>query len=100
MKKLTFIFGMGILVASCSPKTAEVADKVSEPEAMSFPNETVASGFKSYGSDCTKCHKAKEIKKYSREEWNKILPNMSSMAKIDDATQASIDTYINWELAR
>jgi hypothetical protein len=31
---------------------------------------------------------------YTAEQWNKILPNMSKKAKIDDATQESIRKYL------
>lgn len=97
MKKISFIIALGALMVACSPKTAEVAETV---ETLNFPNETVSTGYALYGSDCAKCHKAKEVKKYTREQWDKILPNMAKKAKLEGDQEATIDAYINWELAR
>jgi len=100
MKKTFFTLGSVIFLVSCSPKTAEVTTTPAVSEPMTFPNETVSTGFALYGSECTQCHKAKTVNKYSREEWNKILPNMAQKAKIDDGQEAAVDAYINWELAK
>ncbi len=97
MKKFAFILGLGTLIVACSPKTTTVAEA---PETLNFPNETVSNGFALYGTECSKCHKAKEVKKYSREDWNTILPRMAKKAKLEGDQEATIDAYINWELAR
>lgn len=87
----------GMTLVACSPKTAPVETTV---ETLEFPNETVSNGYALYGEQCTKCHKAKEVKKYTREDWNGILPRMAKKAGIDATQEATIDEYINWELAR
>jgi len=97
MKNSALIIGLGMIFFACSPKTTEVTETA---EILNFPNETVSTGYALYGSECTKCHKAKEVKKYSREEWNKILPSMAKKAKLVADQEATIDAYVNWELAR
>lgn len=97
MKNIALILGLGALIFACTPKTTEVADTA---ETLNFPNETVSNGFALYGTECSKCHKAKEVKKYSREDWNTILPRMAKKAKLEGDQEATIDAYINWELAR
>ena len=51
-------------------------------------------GKKLYVTHCTSCHSMKAPFEYTTEQWNKILPNMSKKAKIDDATQESIRKYL------
>lgn len=97
MKKITLLFGLGLFMVACSPKTTTVAETA---EVLNFPNETVSTGFALYGEKCTRCHKAKTAKDFTREEWNKILPNMAKKAKLEGDQEATIDAYINWELAR
>lgn len=97
MKKITLLFGLGLFLIACSPKTAEVTEKA---ETLTFPNETVSTGFALYGEKCTRCHKAKTVKDFTREEWNSILPRMAKKAKLEGEEETTIDTYINWELER
>lgn len=97
MKKITLLFGLGLFFVACSPKTTSVAE---EAEVLNFPNETVSTGYALYGQQCAKCHKAKTVKDFSREEWNSILPRMAKKAKLEEGQEAKIDAYINWELER
>lgn len=95
MKKLFFsLFAVGLL-AACTPKTQEVVDTV---ESMKFPNDRVGEGYSYYSTTCARCHNAKTVTDYSREQWDKILPNMAQRAKMDTISTAKVDEYINWIL--
>lgn len=96
MKLVAFSFVVALIV-SCSPKTTPMVEEI---KPMEFPNETVSEGFALFSTACTKCHKAKVIKNYSREAWNKILPKMATKAKLIDNQETTIDAYINWELGK
>ena len=97
MKKIVLLFGLGLFLIGCSPKTTTVKEDV---ETLNFPNETVSTGYAIYGGQCTKCHKANTVKNYSREAWDSILADMAKRAKLSDDQKSSVDAYINWELAR
>ena len=87
----------GMAMASCSSKTTTVDTK---EETKKFPNTKVEEGFALNAEHCTKCHKLKDTKAYSREQWDKILPNMAKKAKITAEQEATINEYINWELSQ
>lgn len=99
MKSKALIFVGVLVLVSCSPKTTSVAEDA-KAETMKFPNATVEEGFNLMAQSCTRCHKLKTVKNYSREQWNGILPNMAKKAKITSEQEAKIDEYINWELKR
>ena len=44
-------------------------------------------GKKLYVTHCTSCHSMKAPFEYTAEQWNRILPNMSKKAKIDEESQ-------------
>lgn len=97
MKIIAFLFALITVAISCSPKTTPVVEEV---KTMEFPNTTVSEGYALYSSACTKCHKAKVVTNFSRDQWNKILPKMAGKAKISDQQKETIDAYINWELGK
>jgi len=96
MKKLMLGFAAITLLAACGTKS--VAETVEEAP-LEFPNETIAAGYALYSSDCSKCHRAKTVENFSREQWDEILPKMARKAKISDEQELQINEYINWELA-
>lgn len=89
------IFIGGLTLVSCSPKTTTVDTK---EEVITFPNATVEEGFNLQAQHCARCHKLKTVDNYSREQWDKILPNMARKAKLTAEQEATINEYINWEL--
>jgi mono/diheme cytochrome c family protein len=95
MKFKALIFTAFVALASCSPKTTTVETK---EESIKFPNAKVEEGFNLQAQHCTACHKLKTVDDYSREQWDKILPNMAKKAKITPEQEATINEYINWEL--
>lgn len=98
MKKTLFTIGIAAtaVLYSCSPATTEAAaeDAVDAVEM----SETVSSGKTVYQNDCTKCHGAKVIDKYSKEQWDKILPNMIKKAELGETAAAQVSAYVYWEL--
>lgn len=82
-----------LLLVSCGQKVEQV-----DVESMNFPSTEVENGYNLYAQNCNRCHRLKTVDNYTREQWDKILPNMARKAKITDEQQATIDQYINWEL--
>lgn len=95
MKKLVFLGSIGLLIASCTPKTTEIIEEV---ESMEFPNDTVKEGYGLYAANCGKCHGLKTVTDYSQERWNQVLPPMADKAKITDEEEAKIAAYVTWVL--
>lgn len=94
MKKIIFV-GVLAILASCTPKTAEIVETV---EPVSYPTTEIAQGKGLYDTKCTTCHKMKTVDKYTTEEWAKILPNMAKKAKLPDNETALIQEFVTWEL--
>lgn len=95
MKFKALIFMGALAVVSCGPKTTTVS---TEEKAMNFPNAKVEDGYNLYAQSCNRCHKLKTVEDYSREQWDKILPNMAKKAKLTPEQEATVNEYINWEL--
>ena len=95
MKKIIFV-GVVAILASCTPKTAEVVEAATP---VTNPNAEVAQGKGLYDSKCSACHKLKTVDKYSTEQWAKILPDMAGKAKLPDNETALIQEFITWELS-
>jgi len=95
MKKIIFI-GVVAILASCTPKTAEVVETVTP---VTYPTAEIAQGQYLYEGKCATCHKLKTVDKYSTEQWAKILPDMANKAKLPDNETALIQEFITWELA-
>lgn len=94
MKKIIFV-GVVAILASCTPKTAEV---VETETPIVYPTSEIAQGKGLYDSKCSTCHKLKTVDKYSTEEWSTILPRMAEKAKLPDNETALIQEFITWEL--
>lgn len=97
MKKLTLLAGVFFTIVACAPKTTEgVTEEVNEKAEMP---EFALAGRTMMEDNCVKCHKLKEVDRYTSEQWSKILPKMAKKAKLEPAQTASIQEYITWELA-
>lgn len=94
MKKMIFV-GVVAILASCTPKTAEV---VETKTTVTYPTTEIAQGKGLYDTKCSTCHKLKIVDKYTTEQWAKILPNMAEKAKLPDSETALIQEFITWEL--
>ena len=98
MKFYTISISLIALFAFTSCGNKKVATETKET-SKKFPNEKIEEGFNLSAEYCVKCHKLKVVDDYSREQWDKILPNMARKAKITPEQEAAINEYINWELA-
>lgn len=94
MKNIFFLASSLIVLAACTPKTAEVIEPV---ETVTFPNTDVASGSKLYAENCGKCHKLKTVTNYSTEQWKTIVPKMAKKAKIDGTAESQVLQYVLWK---
>ncbi len=95
MKKIILI-GVVAILASCTPKTAEVVETATP---VTYPTAEIAQGKGLYDSKCSACHKLKTVDNFTTEQWAKILPNMAKQAKLPDSETALIQEFITWELA-
>ncbi len=51
-------------------------------------------GYNIYIDQCTDCHRLKKLKKYTEEEWLKVMPKMGRKAHLDSTQYASVLHYI------
>lgn len=100
MKNLLLFIAVTAVLIACSEKTTvatNVEPTIEEP-AKAEMTLAATEGKMLYEAKCQKCHKLKNVDKYSGEQWNKILPNMAAKAKLEGEETAKIDVYIRWEL--
>jgi cytochrome c5 len=102
MKKVFFALSTLAIIVACTPKTAEVVTETTtettEAVVMRKPSVEESEGMTLYNAHCGKCHEFKTISDYSMERWNKIVPNMSGKAKLDDTQESKIMAYVKWQL--
>jgi mono/diheme cytochrome c family protein len=55
---------------------------------------TLQSGRAIYTRQCTACHSAEPIRKYSGAEWNTILPDMAQRTKLTSDQAAAVSAYV------
>lgn len=47
-----------------------------------------------YTTRCVECHAAERIPRYSRAEWQEILPRMADEARLNDAQDCAVRAYV------
>ena len=94
MKKISLFAAAYIVLAACTPKTADVIE-VAEP--VVFPSTDVAEGSKLYTENCGKCHKLKTVNNFTKEQWKTIVPRMAKKAKIDGLAENKVMQYVLWK---
>lgn len=87
--KIMALAVVGVLLYSCSPKTAPAPTEVKKELSPAL-----AEGKSLYENNCAKCHKLHNPSNYTAEQWSPILERMKKKAKIDDATTAKIYAYV------
>lgn len=104
MKQIILILFTLALVVACAPKTTEVIEVVSEPDAestiMRKPSLEESEGMALYNANCNKCHDLEVISNYSLERWTKIVPDMSAKAKLNAVQESKIMAYVKWQLGK
>lgn len=55
-------------------------------------------GRRIYRTKCAKCHAPEPVKRYSRAEWNEIMPEMIEETNLNSAEVSAVWTYVLAEL--
>lgn len=100
MKKVLYSLGVVATLVSCSqtkPAAIVVSQADAERAKVLNPNattETLLEGQKLYDQHCMKCHQFSPTK-FGAKTWTKYMPEMASLAKIDNATSDKILLYVS-----
>ena len=87
---------MTLLLAGCASMNIDV---IAPPPAASASSQ-LSQGRQLYVTKCAKCHTPEPVKKYSRAEWHKIMPEMVEETNLNAADTAALQAYIDWVLAQ
>lgn len=102
MKKIVFAFVVVSSIVACAPKLVTpvpTPEEITEaPAPMPAMDETASAGKIIFNNDCTKCHAAKVIDNYSKQQWTGILTKMTQMAKLDETQKNQVTQYVFWEV--
>lgn len=98
MKRLGISIGLLLALVSCSkPTTINVTHADVERIKAVNPNITsdaLFDGQKLYDQHCLKCHQFHPTK-FTSKTWAKYMPEMTGLAKIDQATSDKILLYVS-----
>jgi cytochrome c1 len=99
MKKWLVIIALISLVAGCvSGSKLQPEDKDLASAVQKVPNITMDElnrGYKLYIDYCSACHRLHKPDEFTISQWNKILPEMYSKAKlVSDDKKESIRNYV------
>lgn len=78
------VISLILFIAACSaskvaaPSQADVDRGIKEYETLTLSQ--LESGKELYSANCGKCHPLKNVEKYSKEEWERIMPKMVQKA--------------------
>jgi hypothetical protein len=92
---MRFVFLMLVSIccfASCID-TTKIAPKVSDLLVYDDLNR-LEFGRDLYIKKCTKCHNALRITRFSKEEWDEILPDMFEKSKMNTLQIEAVTAYI------
>jgi cytochrome c2 len=92
---------MALMLAQCSPKprasmvstAADAPAKVAEVNSK-YSEEDIASGKNIFENKCNTCHKLKLPETRNVEKWEKVLPRMVNLAKLDDTQAGKVRAYV------
>lgn len=91
---LALLLGLGL--ASCST-LAPVAPAVT-PEVMAHAGSvsagTLEEGRRIFTRQCTSCHTADPVVKFTPGEWRAIVTDMAERSEINERQQAAVTVYI------
>jgi len=51
-------------------------------------------GRRIYITKCAKCHSVEPVHRYSRAQWNDILPDMAEETMLDDTERRDVERYV------
>jgi len=98
MKRLVISIGLLFVFAACS-KPAAIVITHADVERIKATNPNVTTdalfdGQKLYDQHCLKCHQFHPTK-FTSKTWSKYMPEMTGLAKIDQATSDKILLYVS-----
>lgn len=102
MKKLLIFAGIAIsttILYSCTPKAAKpVAETTTDASYAAYVSnynaQALESGKTLYQDNCGKCHKHKDVTKFTIEKWDKILDRMIPKAKLNADDGKKVRAYV------
>ena len=56
--------------------------------------ESLSRGRKTYLARCVGCHRALPVRDYSREQWERVLPGMAHLAKLNSTQVGELRGYV------
>jgi cytochrome c5 len=92
MKKFLILSAISFIVFACSHKTASTAMKTS---SATVSHEQFLAGKEVYEANCAKCHKLKDPRSHTPEEWVTWIDKMAPKAKITDEQKTQIYNYVS-----
>lgn len=92
MKNIFLAAGFAsILLASCTPKSAPVAEA---PRSATSTAEQMAQGKTIFENSCNRCHKLYEPTQFTAVEWVGIMNAMAPKAKLTEQQHQWVYDYV------
>ena len=88
MKKLFAIAGLGLLAASCTPKTVPTAS------SSSIKEDKLAQGKTLFDNSCGRCHDLPKPTDFTSVQWVGIMNSMAPKAKFNDEQHKLVYDYV------
>lgn len=98
MKKLVlFLFAVGFVIFSCTPKASPAVTEATIPSATTVSNDgaMIDAGHTIFTTKCTHCHGQKPIHKWTYDELRPVLGSMVQKAKLNNEEIAQICAYVH-----
>lgn len=97
MKQIPLLIGAAILLVYCSspryiPSSNEV--QIAQKQWEQADSTYLLKGNQLYELKCSGCHYLYKPKNYSVEQWKKLLPEMSTKAKLTTEEYEKIKVYL------
>jgi mono/diheme cytochrome c family protein len=70
------------------------------PPPLAGAGSQLAQGRHVYVTTCAKCHAPEPVAKYSRAQWQSILPDMITEAKLQPTDAAAVTSYVRSLVSR
>src|SRR4051812_20116475 len=103
MKKMILIamlISTSLLLVKCTSKKTTTTEMSADNKAKleeirrNFTSMQMAEGKTIWQNNCNKCHRLHEPAEHSIDKWEKVLPDMSHRAKLNDADAGKLHAYI------
>jgi hypothetical protein len=92
MRKYLIYLFLVLLFSGCMDST-KVAPKIASL-GLQENSSLLEEGREVYLNSCTKCHNAVRITRYSRQQWQVVLPEMIKETKLTILQEKAVTAYI------